>query len=237
MNANEIKIGTKFEIEILADSKNSTSSPTYTSQLIDVIDAKTLSISAPMSEGRFKYLTIGLSICIYFLNDNQDLLFFKASVKGSRKNGPLDAFDVIISSDVSKIQRRRFYRLDAALSCQYLILGEQLLSTDKLEFEEVNQAELKSAFTKNISGSGCCCLVLDAPLTIGSVLDITINLEDTASIRVLAQVIRSIDLHSKKYEVGMNFIKISPRDSDILTKFIFEKQRLMLKNTLKAKIK
>ena len=234
MNANEIKIGTKFEIEILADSKNSTSSPTYTSQLIDVIDAKTLSISAPMSEGRFKYLTIGLSIYIYYLNDTQDLLFFKASVKGSRKNGPLDAFDVLITSDVSKIQRRRFYRLEAALSCQYLIVGEQLLSTDKVDF--VNQADLKSAFTKNISCSGCC-LLLDAPIDAGSIIDITFNLDDTASIRVIAQVIRSIDLHSKKYEVGMNFIKISPRDSDILTKFIFEKQRLMLKNTLKAKIK
>jgi c-di-GMP-binding flagellar brake protein YcgR len=233
MDASKFKIGTKLEIEI-PEINNNASSSNYSSQLIDIIDEKTISISAPMYEGRFKYLTIGLDLYVYFLNDNQDLLSFKAIVKGHRKNGPIEAFDITIHSEVKKIQRRRFYRLDEAVSCKYTIISEQLISIDNLDFSAAN-ADLINAFTKNVSGSGCC-LVLDKPLDAGTVLDITFDLQAATSIRVLAQVIRSIP-HNKKFEVGLNFLKIAPRDLDILTKFIFEKQRLILKNTLRARIK
>jgi c-di-GMP-binding flagellar brake protein YcgR len=236
MDANKIKIGTKLEIEIPENNKNSSLLANYSSQLIDVIDSKTISIVAPMNDGRFKFLTRGLSIYIYYLNERQDLLFFKAIVKGHRKNGPLDAFDVTIDSEVNKIQRRRFYRLDMALNCQYMINSEPLPSTDKLEFPEINNSDLKTAFTKNISGSGFC-LNLEEPLDAGTILDITINLDNTALIRVFAQVIRSIPVQSKKYEVGMNYLKIETRDTEILTKFIFEQQRIMLKNTMQAKMR
>lgn len=87
MDANKIKIGTKFEIEILDGNKNVNSSCSYTSQLIDVIDSKSISVVAPMSEGRLKYLTIGLNLFVYYLNDRQELLSFKAIVKGHRKTG------------------------------------------------------------------------------------------------------------------------------------------------------
>jgi len=235
MDASNIRIGTKFGIEII-ENTNSNSSCNYTSQLLDVIDSKTISIVAPMNEGRFKYLTIGLDVLVYYLNERQELLHFKATVKGHRKNGPLDAFDITIISEFSKIQRRGNYRLDAALSCQYIIISEQINSTDKLEFSEINNKDLKTAFTKNISASGFC-LYLEEPLDSGTILDITINLDNTAIMRVFSQVIRSIYIQNKKYEVGMNYLKIKPRDSEILTKFIFEKQRLILKNTMKAKIK
>ncbi len=236
MDANKIKLGTKFEIEIIDNSLNNNSpSINYSSQLIDIIDSKTISVVAPMNEGRYKYLTIGLNLLVYFINDRQELLYFKATVKGHRKNGPLDAFDLTIASELSKIQRRTYYRLEAALSCQYLIVSEQLLSTDKLEFSTINEAALKTAFTKNISGNGFC-ITLDNPLDAGTILDVTINLEDTALIRVIAQVIRSIHSESKKYEVGLHFLKIEPHDSYILTKYIFEKQRVILRNTMKARL-
>lgn len=236
MDANSIRIGTKFEIETPDNNKNNSSSSTYTSQLLDVIDSKTISIAAPMNEGRFKYLSMGLNIFVYYLNERQDLLYFKAIVKGHRKNGPLDAFDITIVSEVNKIQRRKYYRLDVALSCQYTIVDQQSLGTDVLNFPETNIENLQTAFTKNISGSGLC-LNLESPFDAGTILDITINLEDTALIRVLAKVIRSIFIQNKKYEVGLHYIKVKPNESDILTKFIFEKQRIILKNTMQAKNK
>lgn len=237
MNANEIKLGTKLEIEIPELNKKKDQSQTsYISQLIDVIDAKTISVVAPMSEGRLKFLMKDLKVVIYFLNSRQELLYFSGIVLGHSKNGLLDTFDISISGEFSKIQRRRFYRLEAVLGCKYYIVDEQLISTDKLEFEKTDETRLKPALTKNISGSGFC-LVQEEPLDSGTVLDVTINLEDIASIRVFARVIRSIQSTGKKYETGMNFIKISPRDSDILNKFIFEKQRMILKNTMQAKIK
>lgn len=236
MDANDIRIGTKFEVELPNRNNNSDSSTNYISQLLDVIDATTISIAAPMSEGRLKFLTIGLKISVYFMNSRQELLCFKATVKGHRKIQPLDAFDITIDSEFSKIQRRRYYRLDVALSCQYIVANKPLSTNDKLVFEKIDPAALKNAYTKNISGSGFC-LILEESLEVGTILDITFDLDDTALIRVYAQVIRTISGQNKKYEVGLHYIQLSPRDSDILNKFIFEKQRQILKNTMQAKNK
>ncbi len=237
MDANDIKIGTKLEIEIPElNKKKDQVQASYISQLIDVIDTTTISIVAPMSEGRLKFLLKDLKVVIYFLNSRQELLYFNGKVLGHRKNGLLDTFDISITSEFDKIQRRRFYRLEAVLECKYNFIDEHLVSTNKLNFQKPDESRLKTGVTKNISGSGFC-LVQEESIDSGAVLDVIINLEDTASIQVFAQVIRSIHISSKKYEIGMNIIKISPRDADILTRFIFEKQRMMLKNTMQAKTK
>jgi Predicted glycosyltransferase len=231
MNAKDIIIGTKLEIEIPEYNKNSTSqSSGYISQLVDIIDAKTITIVAPMSEGRLKYLSAGLNIIVYFLNPRQELLHFNATVKEYKKLGPLETFELTVTSDFKKIQRRMHYRLDATLSCKYIVTTDRPLINQKPDFKEISEAELKNAYTKNISGSGLC-LTLENSMDSGTLADITVELEGLGFIRVLAEVIRSINIQHKKYDVGMNFVYISPQDSNVLTRFIFEKQRLMLKNS------
>ncbi len=237
MNAKDIKIGTKLEIEIPEFYKKDDESTTsYVSQLVDVIDDDTISIASPMGEGRFKFLSRDSKIIIYYLNERHELLYFKGQVKGHKKHGALDIFDVLIISDFNKIQRRRFYRLDVVLSCQYKVIDEQAISTDSFHFEKLDETQLKPAYTKDISGSGFC-MILEEALDPKAVLDISINLEDSAIIRVFAQVIRTVSEKNKRYEVGLHYIKISQRDSDILTRYIFEKQRQILKNTMQAKLK
>ncbi len=92
MNAKDIKMGTKLEVEIpdYKSSKNKEeSTPSYISQLADVIDEKTISIVSPMSEGRMKFLSRDSELFIYYLNERQELLYFKGLVKGHRKAGLL----------------------------------------------------------------------------------------------------------------------------------------------------
>ncbi len=237
MNANDIQIGTKLEIEVPEYNKNEDYGvSSYISQLLDFVDDKTISVAAPMSEGRFKYLSKGSNVLLYFLNGRQELLFFKGVILNYRKNDPLDAFDISIEGEATKIQRRRFYRLAATLDCQYKVLEEAPVVADNYKFPNIDKSAFKTCYTKNISGSGFC-LILDEALETGTVIDIAIDLESKTPLRVLAQAIRSINTGRKKYEVGMHYIKITSRDSDTLTKFIFEKQRLMLKNSKLAKQK
>ncbi len=237
MNAKDIKVGTKLEVEIPEyDRKANESTTSYISQLADVVDDKTICIVSPMSEGRLKFLTRNLTIIIYYLNERQELLYFKGQVKGHRKSGALDVFDVEIVSEFNKIQRRRFYRLDVVLNCLYKVIDHQPIITDNYQFDDLSDSKLISAYTKNISGSGFC-MILEEPLNSGAVLDISIDLEGSATIRVIAQVIRNSSEKNKKFEAGMHYIKISPRDSDVLTRYIFEKQRQILKNTMQAKLK
>jgi len=237
MDANKIKIGTKFEIEIPQTGKKSTDTfTTYSSQLIDVIDKNTIVIAAPMNKSRLKFLSTDSNVLIYYLNERQELLYFVATVKDHLRSGPLDAFEITITSDAKKIQRRKFYRLDSALICQYKIIEQKPVNIDSVNFSQINTEDLSEAYTKNISGSGFC-LNLNAPLDEGTILYAEINLEDTAIIKVLGQVIRSNHIEDKKYEVGMHYIKINPIETKTLIKYIFEKQRIMLKNTLQSEVK
>lgn len=230
MNANDIIIGTKLEIEIPEYIKSFPSqTSSYISQLLDVADEKNITIAAPMSEGRYKYLSAGLNIVVYFLSHRQELMHFNATVKKYKKLGYLEAFDALITSEFKKIQRRMNYRLNTVLECKYVTVDDQTLIGEKPEFKEIPSNELKNALTKNISGSGVC-LIMDNSYDSGMLSDISIDLEGMGQIRVLAQVIRSTSVENKKHEVGMNFIYISPQDLITLTKFIFKKQRLMLKN-------
>ena len=230
MNGNDIIIGTKLEIEIPEYIKSFPSqTSSYISQLLDVADAKNITIAAPMSEGRYKYLSAGLNIIVYFLNQRQELMHFNATVKEYKKSGHLETFDASVTSDFTKIQRRMNYRLDTVLECKYVTVDDHSSTRGKPEFKEISSNDFKTALTKNISGSGLC-LIMDNSVDSGMMLDILVDLEGMGQLRVLAQVIRSISVENKKHEVGMNFVYISPQDSSTLTKYIFQKQRLMLKN-------
>ncbi len=230
MNAKDIIIGTKLEIEIPEYIKIFPSqSSSYISQLMDVVDTKTITIAAPMNEGRYKYLSAGLNIAVNFLNQRQELMHFDAIVKEYKKLDHLECFQVSITSEFTKIQRRMNYRLDTVLECKYAIVEDHSLTNAKHEFKEISASDLKNTFTKNISGSGLC-LITDNEIDSGMISDISVDLEGMGNIRVLAQAIRSTSIENKKHEVGMNFVYISPQDSSTLTKFIFQKQRQMLKN-------
>ena len=235
MDANKIELGTKLEVKIPYTS-GSDSSNTYTSQLIDIIDNKTVSIAAPISEGKFKYLNVGLDLFVYFLDENKDFLFFSAIVKGHRKNGPIEAFDITIVSEISKVQRRDAYRLETALTCKYAIVDSKLFNPDSANFPDIKNAAFSNASTTNISSNGIS-LHLDSPLEAGAIIYIIVNLDQTSKIKVLAQVKRFLPKDSDKYLVGLHFIKIDTRDSEVLTKFIFAQQRLMLKNKMPSKFK
>ncbi|PYG86956.1 c-di-GMP-binding flagellar brake protein YcgR [Ruminiclostridium sufflavum DSM 19573] len=235
MDANMIALGTKLEIKIPYNG-NSDTSNTYTSQLIDIIDRKTVSIAAPISEGKFKYLNMGLDLFVFFLDEHKDFLFFNAIVKGHRKNGPIEAFDITITSEIKKLQRREAYRLDTALSCKYTIIDSRLPITESSNSPEIPIADLKTAATTNISSNGIS-LHVDEALEAGTVLYIIVDLEEGSSIKVIAQVKRSHHIESKHYMAGLRYIKIDSHDSQILTKFIFAKQRLMLKNKMPSKFK
>lgn len=237
MDNSKIKIGTKFEIEIPEVNKKDTGSfITYSSQLIDSTGKNTMIIAAPMNKNRFKFLSAGLNILVYYLNSRQELLYFMATVKEHIKSGPLDAFEIAVTSDAKKIQRRKFYRLDASLSCQYKIIEKLPTNIDNFDLGEIDTGDLAEAYTKNISGSGFC-LNLNVPLDEDIILYAEINLEDTAIIKVLSQVIRSEKIDDKKYEAGLHYLKISPVEAKTLIKYIYEKQRLILKNTLQSDIK
>ncbi len=229
MNAKDIKIGTKFEIEIPEfENRRQVHTNCYVSQLVDIIDDSTVAIAAPIYENRLKFMSNGLAIRVYYLNDRQELICFDAIVNEYKRSGPVETFIIKIIGNYAKIQRRRYYRLNTVLDQSYLVVEEYISDFNSYTFPELKDLPLRNGHTKNISGSGACLLV-DESLELGSNLDLTIIIPGYTCVRTIAQVVRVIR-KDKKYEVGVHFQKITSKDSEILMKYIFEQQRILLKN-------
>ena len=229
MNAKDIKIGTKFELEIPEyENRRQVHTNCYVSQLLDIIDDSTVAIAAPIYENRLKFMSNGLAIRVYYLNDRQELICFDAIVKEYKKSGPVETFIIKVTGNYSKIQRRRYFRLETVLDQNYLVVDQYISDFNSYTFPDLNDIPLRSGHTKNISGSGACLLV-DEPLEVGSILDLSIIVPGYTCVRTIAQVVRVIK-NDKKFEVGVHFQKITSKDAEMLMKYIFEQQRILLKN-------
>lgn len=224
----DAKIGTKFEIELI-DSLGGKIGSTYTSQLLDIRDDEHIVIASPIHESRLLLIPSGSTIRCTFLHYKLGLLAFMATVVNKEKLGNIIAINVAITSKIAKIQRRDHYRLDCMLDVKYRLLSDETPVKGADEFVEI--PEYKNAYTKNISGRGAC-IIVDEPIERGTCLHIQISLEDGHFMETKCVAVRCVrveEIEHSKYSVGLFFIDISHREQDAVIRYIFEKQKQLLK--------
>ena len=109
MDANAIRLGTKFELEVPEIGANGDENKkSYVSQLLDIIDSKTISIAAPMYENRLKFLSNGLKIDIFFLNETQELLCNSTGLSEERSLRNLSSQD---TGRVSENSEKKIFQI------------------------------------------------------------------------------------------------------------------------------
>lgn len=235
MNIIGTKLGTKLELE-LVNNLGQKIGQTYISQLIDVIDEKCIVISAPIHESRLMFVTNGTNIRILFFHNKLGLAAFLGTVTGKEKSENLILFDIRIDSDLEKIQRRNYFRLDCLLNAQYYLISTESNGDDMPVdlIADSSEKEYKKAIAKNISGCGTC-IVVSEDIQKGSVLEVIISIDKQTSIKMKGKVVRNIAIEANretKHELGLYTSQISVKDQDIIIKYIFDQQRLKLKNNM-----
>lgn len=224
------KIGIKLELEFV-NSIGEKIGQSYVSQLIDVFDDKNIAIAAPIHESRLMLITPGTKIRCIFLDERQGLLSFLGAITKRERRESLTYFNAEITGDFEKIQRRNYFRLDCLLNATYILLNEE---TDESNASDAAPIPGKKALTRNISGNGAR-IVIDEKIPKGSSIQVKLWLTKEVVINVTAKVVRCTQIEGirdTKYEVGLYFTKLTQREQDILVKYIFDQQRLQLKNNL-----
>lgn len=219
MNLNEFKIGTRLELEL--QSKDEKSSHVYVSQLLEPIMDNRFIIAAPIFEARLIYIPTDAKVRVVFNHYNYGLLGLMSIVRSKEMRGNIAVMHMEVAGAIEKVQRRTYYRLDCLLDTEY-----KLYEGKKDKVPE----ELKKAITKNISGSGAC-IVTNENLSQNTMLEVIIHL-DTGSIKTVCMIIRSTEVENNKgkiYHLGVRFTEISPKDRDLIVKYVFYQQRLLLK--------
>lgn len=228
MDVFSIKVGTKFEFEIISDTGKKIGQ-TYTSQLLDIIDAENIIIATPIHEARMILIPTGAAVKIMFSHDIHGLLSFMGTVTAKSKKENIHGLVIQKTSDFMKIQRRRHFRLECFVEAQYCICTNE--ENKSQNHGNSAKRDCKNAFTRNISGSGAC-IISNEHVQKGSLIELTLYLDANNIVKTVSKILRVEKIESakdKKYELGLLFVKISKPDEDRLIKYIFDQQRQLLK--------
>ncbi len=240
-----LNIGDKIDIRhILKTGSPYPNARTYVSQLIDTINNDVIHIATPINNSTPIILNVGeyYNLCFY-----SSLGLFQCNcevLKNQRENNIIVAV-VRIASNLEKIQRRQYYRLECVLNADYRVisneeeqLNKKVASDDFVNNEErisckKKLLELNSQWIKSIiidiSGGGIrfTSSVLHES---GEIIKLKLELAMGSGIKIMilgANILSSSRIYNKSgvYEHRIEFNDITKKDREEIIKYIFEQER------------
>lgn len=210
-------IGNKLEIELMYSNIKER----LISQVIDIVSDKTLLIGIPISKGNIIPISIRDEINLTYNKKNIANYGFKAKVIDRGSKAGVFYLKVQRVSDINKIQRRDYFRLDIVLNVEVNVKNDSN--------EILGQIH---ALSKDISGGGLK-LISKEPIKKGLKVDVVIKGKDKI-INIDAKVLRCVldEEVEGKYEIGLKYGDKNVNAREDIVKFIFDEQRKMRKKGL-----
>jgi len=232
MNAMDFKIGTKLEFSLI-HSTGQKSDFSHVSQLLDIVDESNIVMACPIHGSQLVPIPVGTKIEVVFIHEKRSVISFEGTVTGRSDKDNVAAMQVHIESEISRIQRRQFFRLECLLDVQYRLLSDDSEDISNFNNEDSGKkVEYKKAVTSDLSGSGVC-IVTDESIPKDSIIEICIFLDEKNVVKAIARLIRSSAVQIEKgtkYKNGLHFVNISKTDRNRIIKYVFAQQRKLLKD-------
>ena len=119
MISNVLTVGDRIEMRRLATDMNSDEKPKMLiSQLNDIIDENTLDIAIPTENSKLLLYEVGTRVELRFVTTS-GMYVCKAAVAQRCKQGTRTFYIMTILSELSKEQRRQYFRLEKIMNMQY----------------------------------------------------------------------------------------------------------------------
>ncbi|MDN5293814.1 MAG: hypothetical protein PWQ91_1798 [Eubacteriales bacterium] len=188
----------------------------YPSRIEEISD-RVILLAAPIKKGRVLPVETGTPVEVCFARQNCFYCFASVVSGMVREKVPL----VVVQKPekIERVQRRRFVRFEVRLPVKFYLLDNQYNPLPP-------QLE---GFTVNISGGGIL-LATEAEVKIGDQLQLEIAFPDGTIIEAVGRVVRLQEVWEDRKAInyaGIEFILLSSRDQDTITRFIFQQQRLL----------
>jgi c-di-GMP-binding flagellar brake protein YcgR len=217
-NRDKLSLLEKIEIEVSGKDKIET----YYSRVEEIKDdSSTYLIMRPVSKGSYTYLFPGQELRVIFYRKDAKYFFDAIVLKGA-KEVKGNFVEIGKVSDIQKLQRRDYFRLDIVVPVEVIIYD-----SDK------NETKIR-ANTIDISGGGLKILSKYS-LKESSNVDIKIQIPKINRKKIDAKVIRTIkSLNSEDmYETALEYGDIGINTRQEIISYIFSKQREILKKDIK----
>jgi len=245
-----IAIGDKIDIKPLGkDTHPLHNARTFASQLLDFAEADVIHISAPIVYGRAVILPIGsyFNMCMY---TNKGLYQCNCMVLRNQKENNTIVSVVRITTSLEKFQRRQYYRFECILDMTYRVITKEEELIERIfqanEFENDQEREECKQMLVQFDKRWVPALVVD--ISGGGARynsSVQHNKEDIVRIKMefaLSTEVKKLTLkahiiastkslnRSDAYEQRVEFIEISPKDREVLIRYIFEQERKLRNN-------
>ncbi len=245
-----LSIGDKIDIKPIGkNGKPVMGARTYVSQLVDFVDPDVINIAAPIVFGRTIPLHVGESYSLCFYAE-KGLYRCNCLVLGSQRDNNTIVTMVRITTDLEKFQRREYFRLECIHDIKYrqVTLEEQILEKklDDNNFRNAGErAEISRKLSEmdtgwipasvtDISGGGAK-FTSESELHAGDKLRIKLGFIDypeNGGMVLSAQIVATgrIITRTGVYEHRVQFHDISAKEREALIRYIFEQERMRIKN-------
>lgn len=214
-----LTIGQTIELKLGRLKENKTTN----TKVVDIINEDTFEILNPFNEisdiGR---ISIGFSFKVFAIK-NEGVYEFNVQVINST-NKSISTLVIKVVSEINKIQRRNYYRLDV------------IKSFTGREVENLKEYKFGESFKGNIMDISAGGLLINSckDLNTDNMIEIIFNLDDQRKFLLFGIILRKsyINVPNNKFEYGVKFVNITEFERNQIMKYIFEVQRKMLKKGL-----
>lgn len=211
-DATDLKSGDKIEIILNKDGED----VEFLSKVEEINDNDTFAVSRPISKDGYIHLPLGQAVRVIFFRENGIYYFNSEAVEVIKNNATFSVMMRILSG-IHKLQRRNYYRLrtlvPVKVSCE-------------IDDEDINM----ECNTADISGGGMKILSLKR-FDRNIILKVFIKIPGIESQQILGKVVRCLpsERNTAIFEIGIEFIDINLKTRQSLLKYIFRKQREIIK--------
>lgn len=219
-------IGCKIELVSYEEITNQvTNKKVLTSKVYDVLDSNLLQIAMPIYEG--KMVPLGMDT-VYSATFYTEKGLFECFVKVTSryKSGQLFCLEVTMLNQLTKVQRRQFFRLDCAIDGYSRIISDEEYDTGIYEDDD-NWNNIRIA---DISGGGVkmyqhLCVEPNEIVLLKFNLPIE---EKLFGVETMGRILRAVPFNGRTdiYDHRVEFMNISKENRDNIVKYIFEEQRM-----------
>lgn len=215
-----LQVNMRLQIEIKRGEKQEK----YFSRIEDIQD-NNLIIAMPLSKGEIVSLHPGDEINVIAFAGSSLYQFLSRVQERRMGNIPLLLISKPTDDDIKKVQRRSFFRIQAAVPVQFRCLKD---------LGSISYDEFMEATTKDISGGGIL-LLLKKEIPKDTILEMKIRLNEKTIVPAVGRVVfvKEGKDKDKRREVAVEFMVIEDRDREKIVKFVFQTQLEQRKKELK----
>ncbi|MBF4691747.1 flagellar brake protein [Fusibacter ferrireducens] len=236
-----LKIADEVDIMIF---KNDNESITLKCFVYEVTSDSQLILSNPVSEGRLYPLEKSYVYYFRFYIENLGMYLFKGILKDRTQYDNLPSVIINLSSDIKKVQRRKFFRVN--LMSQGNLLFEKQLSEDEVaQMKQKMLAKFKNEKdilvddvivekvpfdTLDLSGGGLRILIKES-FDLGEFLEGEFKISNDW-VKFKGEVTRNEKKDDNRYEVGIKFLEVDANTQAKIVAYVFEIERNLIKKGL-----